>query len=178
MSHQVVRVVPSHLVTISPFSMHSVAASLGSIGAPASSALGVANKAWFIPFRLSVPVLAQKLSWANGTTVNGNTDMGIYTYDGVRLVSTGSTVQTGASAIQTVDIADTPLGPGLYYLALATSSSTATYRRSTLATLSLARVLGIFMQLSAFALPATATFATADAAPYIANHFISARTVV
>lgn len=55
-----------------------------------------ANRALFIPFRLSVPFLVKRLFWQNGNTT-GSVDMGIYTLDGTLIPGTniGSTSKSG-----------------------------------------------------------------------------------
>jgi hypothetical protein len=58
----------------------------------------------------------------NGATASGNMDVGIYDYAGTRLVSSGSTAQSGTSAFQDFDITDTLLGPGIFYLAPPTTT--------------------------------------------------------
>lgn len=136
-----------------------------------------ANKAFYLPFRLAYPVIATKMFWLNGATVGTNAvDVGIYDQAGNRLVSIGSTTTSGASTVQTVDITDTTLNPGLYYMAMAVNGTTDTSFR-TAPTAPMSRMLGIYEQTSAFALPATATFAVATAAhiPFIG---ITTKTVI
>jgi hypothetical protein len=54
----------------------------------------------------------------NGAVVNGNFDIGIYAQDLTLIVSSGAVAQAGINARQTVNIAATYLGPGLFYMAL------------------------------------------------------------
>lgn len=76
-----------------------------------------ANDPLAFPFRLNEGCTVTRLGWVNGTTLTtSNFDMGIYTSAFARVVSTGSTARAGASAWQFVDVADTPLAPGDYYL--------------------------------------------------------------
>src|SRR5262245_15809191 len=82
----------------------------------ASSAWPSANLALFVPFRVSAPCVAYKMSTGFGTTASGNYDLGIYDAFGNRLVSTGTQAK-GASVEAILDITDTELGPGLYYMA-------------------------------------------------------------
>lgn len=91
-------------------------------------------------------------------TQNGNLDVGIYTWAGTRIVSSGSTAM-GAAGFQKIAVADTALSPGWYFFACATNSTTAILR-GTAAVAQMARSFGFYEQTSAFALPATATFAT------------------
>jgi hypothetical protein len=122
-----------------------------------------ANVAMYIPVLVPDTATVYKLAWLNGATVAGNVDVGVYDFKGSRLVSSGSTAQSGVSAIQVADIADTVIRPGLYYLALATDSATATFQRGFVTT-QLARASGACQQSTAFVLPATATFGNPSAA--------------
>jgi hypothetical protein len=121
----------------------------------------VANRAYYYPIWLAHPIVVTKLWWQNGTTIAGNVDCGLYTDNGVRLVSTGSTAQTGSLAIQSVDIADTPIPGGLVYLAFVASTTAANFRAigpGTGATTGVGP--STYFQTSAFPLPNPATFAT------------------
>lgn len=142
----------------------------------ASAAYPTANKAIYVPFRLSAPIVAVKLFSHNGATVSGNIDVGIYDEQGTRLVSSGSIAQAGTSVLQEFDIADTSLSPGLFYLAVALDNTTATLFRSTPSAIFL-RCNGVAEQTSAFALPATATFAAMSSA-YLPFVGLSARTLL
>lgn len=114
------------------------------------------NRAYIIPFHLEEPIIITKLFCINGATVNGNFDIGIYSSSFVRLLSTGSTAQAGTNAIQAIDVTDTVIGPGDFYMALATGSATATFFTQNIATTPGQRS-GMLMQNTAFALPATLT---------------------
>lgn len=116
-----------------------------------------ANVGLFVPIVLRRPILAKRMIILNGSTVNGNIDAGIYTRDGAKIVSTGAVTHTGASAIQFIDITDTYLSPGMYYMAVSCSSGTTRVRRINL---SVARQqsMGVLQASSAHVLPATVTF--------------------
>src|SRR5262245_36344187 len=101
-----------------PGSIHHI--SIGSL------AWSTANSAVYLPVILESAVLIKSLSLANGTVVSGNFDVGLYSADGKRIMSTGSTAQAGTTNSQTVDTTDTPVGPGLFYLACAIDNTTAT----------------------------------------------------
>jgi hypothetical protein len=126
----------------------------------------VANRAYYYPIWLAHPIVITKLWWHNGTAIAGNVDCGLYTDNGVRLVSTGSTAQAGTGAIQSVDIADTPIPGGLIYLAFVASSTGANFRAVATGSGGLAQGYGTstYFQISAFPLPNPATFATLKAA--------------
>ena len=111
--------------TITPWSEESLGQLYGNAGAPASQAYAQ-NRSVFFPFRLAVHRTAVKLFLVNGATINGNIDVGIYTSEFQRIVSAGSTAQSGANAIQEFDITDTDLSPGLYYLGFSGNSATGT----------------------------------------------------
>ena len=126
-----------------------------------SSAWTTANRAIFIPFTVEQTVTAYQIAVENGATLNGNLDVGIYDLNGNRLVSSGTTAQAGVSVMQSIDITDTVLTPGYYFLAMSTDSTTATYIGSATVggTGEYLRSLGIQEQLTAFVLPNPATFA-------------------
>lgn len=120
------------------------------------------NLAIYIPFFIEFPVTAVKMTWINGATVNGNIDVGIYDQYGSRLVSKGSTAQSGTSALQTADITDTLLNPGNYFMAMCSDSATATVQRWSGMGTAFCQACGVQQQDltgSAPTLPATATFA-------------------
>lgn len=94
--------------------------------------IGLASAAWLsandplaLPFRLSQPATVTQLGWVNGSAAGDNADIGIYTPAWARLVSAGSTACSGNSAWQWVDVADTTLPAGKYYLVYVRSSVTA-----------------------------------------------------
>lgn len=127
-----------------------------------SGAWPTANKAFYLPFVIPEPVIVTQLATWNGATASGNIDIGIYDSSGTRIVSAGSTAQSGTNTLQTFNITDTTLGRGAFYLGIAKNDTTGTIFRSATQTV-LYRVWGILEQTSAFALPATATFALLSA---------------
>lgn len=138
---------------------------LAQAAAPTSGVWPAANDAIFVPFILPQPTLVQRLFTTNGTVASGNIDIGLYTVDGARIVSSGSTVMVGASALQFFDIADIVLGSGKYYMALALDNTTASIRRSTMGGNVLrTQEMGLVKSTSAFPLPASPTFTAMTAA--------------
>lgn len=100
-----------------------------------------ANLALYYPISVPTTCVVRRLWWANGTSVSGavNVDVGVYSDSNfkpaTRLVSAGSTAQGTASQVQFVDCTDTVLSPGLYWLAMVTSSSASgNYMRTSIAT--------------------------------------------
>lgn len=76
-----------------------------------------ASRAFLVPVWLDRSFIADRLGVYNGTVVAGNFDIGIYDSTFARLVSTGAFALAGTSVIQWVNIADTTLARGWYYLA-------------------------------------------------------------
>lgn len=120
------------------------------------------NLALFMPILISYLFTAKLIFWTNGATVGTNSvDAGIYTSEGNLLVSSGSTLTSGVSVLQSADITDTVLIPGLYYLAMAMNGTTDTVAESNLPT-PIPRAVGSYEQTTAFTLPSTATFAVSS----------------
>lgn len=165
-------------VMISTLSKHCLGREMAArgIAAPTSASTG-ATFLMLTPFTNPEPALITKVWWYNGVTVAGNVDCGVFDENGVKLVSAGSTVMAGASAIQNVDVTDTYIGRGRFYLALATNNTTATFFYSALGTAALARAVGVASATVVFPLPATLTLATAVYDGTFV-HGISLRTLV
>lgn len=120
-----------------------------------------ANIARYYPVLVPEPTIVTKIAVRIGTS-SGNLDLGIYDEQGVRLVSSGSTAMAATSTMQVIDITDTLLTPGVYYLAIAVDNTTASFNNINNSTGPLAgacSMMGIRQEASAFPLPATATFA-------------------
>jgi hypothetical protein len=144
-------------VVISTACPQSLGEMLSSIGQNlAAAAWPSANRAYYVPVSIYSVVTIVKMFVHNGATASGNIDVGIYDSGGVRLVSSGSTAQSGTGVIQSFDITDTVLRPGLYYLACAMDNTTGTLEVWNPAA-GLLRAFGVCEQSSAFALPSTAT---------------------
>lgn len=148
--------------------------------APASAVHPVANLAIFVPFVLAESITVVKLFNMNGSTAVNNIDVGIYDSSGTRLVSSGSTVQSGINVIQEFDVTDTVMGPGLFYLAKASNDQATSFRwvhPSATAPTEFLQTLGMAQMATAFPLPATATLA-AIAQNYVPLIGLSRRTLV
>lgn len=167
--------------TITPWSLESLGSGLSiasaSLGSLNSTTFPVANTAYFIPFVVSKPITVVKMFLCNGAAVSGNVDLGIYDSAGTKIISIGSTAQSGTSARQEFDITDTQIGPGQFYMALAIDNTTAATKNGPLSNVILGKAFGIAEQASAFPLPATATFATLSSA-YLPLMGLTVRTVV
>lgn len=133
-------------------------AGLGSQGCNGNSATTpnwTANRIQYIPFYLGAQGTAYQMFCLNGT-VAGNLDMGIYDAAGNRVVNKGSTAMAGASQIQLLDITDTALDPGNYWMAFWGDSGSATFRGLSGGTETM-MALGLMTETNASGLPATAT---------------------
>lgn len=149
---------------LSPLSQLSIGGIINTViaGAAASTAWPAANRALFIPFRLPRPYLVTQAVVGCGSTGGNNFDVGVYDAFGNRLVSSGATAR-GTTAEVVANLTDTMLGPGNYYMGLA-SDSAGTFIALAPAQVGLVKMCGIKQMASAYVLPATATYATAASA--------------
>ena len=125
-----------------------------------SPAWGTANLAQFVPMQLPFRYPVRKMFTFNGSPVGGSVDLGIYSEDLVKVYSSGTVTQAGTNTLQFVPAAgtiDVILDPGVYYFAMASTSTTGTVGAQALGTATRQRYLGMFEQLTAFPLPAVAT---------------------
>lgn len=136
------------------------------VAAPTSGAYVAVSRCMYYPFRLTSVFTSAVVFLMNGSVVSGHFDIGVYDSAGNRLASTGSTVQSGTSAIQSVALVVT-LQPGNYYLALSVDNTTAQVFSHGPATAAIGATFGIRSQASTFPLPTTATFAGTPAAANI-----------
>lgn len=132
-------------------------ATVGTLGgyAGVTAAWASANAAYYFPMWLSEPTTITQAFFETGTA-SGNVDLGIYDATFVRKVSSGSTAASVTNGTQVINLTDTLLDRGYYWMAMAADNTTLTVRRVSVG-LGYVRLLGFFQQASAFALPATAT---------------------
>jgi len=150
------------LPTITPLSPESLSLNpVINVGSFASGVL-TANRAYLIPFHLDEPITVTKLFCANGATASGNVDVGIYSEDFTKIISSGSTAQAGTNTLQIFDVTDTTIGPGDFYLAIAIDNGTGTIFNQNIGT-TVSNREGLLQMASAFPLPATITPATTSA---------------
>ncbi len=135
-----------------------------------------ANAAILIPFTVAIPTIITQIFWLVGTSGTDNIDVGIYDSQGNKIISTGSTALSGTSANQIVDITDTTLQKGLYYIAVVMNGTTNTLSAMT-PVAGLCRTMGIYSVATSFPLPSTITFAGTTLA-YIPRVHLTLRTVV
>lgn len=148
--------------TINVLSDEMLGIELGATGAGIISTTAGANGIILIPMALSAPFVINQFFWVNGSTVNGNSYIGVYSEAGSLLVSSGAVVNSGASVRQAVDITDFRLAaPRRYWLALGTDSASHTFTRFTTSA-PLSDYLGVKSMaagISGGALVSTVTFA-------------------
>lgn len=155
----------------------AVMASTNNIAAITSGTWGTANRAVYCPFRLNEPLLIQKVAIFNGSSATGNIDVGVYSENGTKIWSSGSTAQSGTNAMQVFTPTAFRLPPGRYYMAAAFSSLSGTITGRQFV-LEIARICGFAIEASAFPLPATATFAVAPTTLRVPLIVLSGNTVV
>lgn len=144
-----------------PLSLGAGAVLLTSTSLPATTAWPAADRAILIPFRLPELATAYKITIGAGATASGNFDVGIYDIGGNRLVSSG-TQSKGSNTEHNVDITDTVLGRGTYYMAFAADGTNNYIAQAP--NLYFLKALGVRQASSAFVLPATVTFETVASA--------------
>lgn len=83
-----------------------------------STANTTSNTAVIVPFSSWADMTVLKIGWLNSSSTTGNTCVAIYKSDLTRLVTTGSTANATHSVVQWVDVADTVMPAGNYYVAV------------------------------------------------------------
>lgn len=111
----------------------------GTVGSAAASAAWEANNTGiYVPVSVPSVCVARRMWWCNGATVNAanNIEAGIYRdggfKPGAKLITTGSVAQGTLNQLQFADITDTTLTPGLYWLFMSCSTTSATFFRGSL----------------------------------------------
>lgn len=149
--------------TINPYGSECLGIEIQGLNNGITTGAWTANLLIFIPLILQEPLLVAQFFWHNGTTVAGNTDVGIYNESGgTKLGSSGSTANAGTSVLQVVNVTDfyVPANVRLW-LALGCDSSTQQFFRS-IAPIADQDYIGIKQQVSGWSsgLPASVTPAT------------------
>jgi hypothetical protein len=90
-----------------------------------NTAWHTANDPVAYPFALREAAVVTKLGWVNGSAAGGGVDLGIYDLSWNRKVSTGAQTGTGNGVWQWIDVTDTALAAGRYYLAHSRDNITA-----------------------------------------------------
>jgi hypothetical protein len=104
----------------------TTAAQVALAGTNTSAPWFAANKPIAVPFVLAMPVTVLEFGWVNGSgTMTDSFDIGIYSTSWTRLISTGGTTRSGVSVAQWVNVTDTVILPGRYYLVMSGNGITA-----------------------------------------------------
>lgn len=155
------RVAPVIISSFDPEMIGFEFRAFGASGPSGAQNWPAANLAVYTPLYLSVPVTAYQLFIENGTAVAGNIDLGLFDESFNKLVSKGSTAQAGISSIQYLDVADTLLPAGRYYIGAASDTSGATQKFNGLAlNASVAGMMGLLQSATSFPLATLPTAAS------------------
>lgn len=139
---------------------------------PSAAVWSAVNRAIFVPVRIPFPITVRQMMVNIGAAGTATIDVGIYTTDGVRLVSKGST--TTVAGFMLLDVADTRVGSGIYYFAMSASTiTTLTITGKALGTSQRSELYGLAQMEAAHPLPAMATLAltTHSHLPQIAANY-------
>jgi hypothetical protein len=131
----------------------------------ANSIWPTANLAIYVPLFLHRAVIVRKFLVGHAAGSTGNIDVGIYSQASVRLVASGATALT-TTEHQVIDVTDTTVAAGFYYLALAcNNNATSSFPTQNMAA-PIPASMGILTEAGAYPLPATATFAVPQTLAY------------
>jgi hypothetical protein len=97
-----------------------------------SLAVEAVTTAYYMPIRVPTGCVVRRLWWANGATAAGNVSLGIYASTangspGAKVIECGATAQGTILQVQFVDVTDTVIPPGLYWIAICASDAAATF---------------------------------------------------
>lgn len=104
------------------------------VGSPASAGT-VTGRVWYYPIFVPAVCIIRRVWWINGSTVSASYNIAVGIYEdagyipGRLIVGSASTAQGTATNVQFVDVTDTTLGPGRYWIAVYSSNSSATLFR-------------------------------------------------
>ena len=146
--------------SISSMGLTSVPRSLAG-GAVGSGGFPAANRAVLIPVRITRQITLTHLTLGAGATAAGNFDVGIYDSQYHLIIATGATAK-GASVEHVIAIAETTIGPGLYYLAVSADGTNNYWRQ--VPNLNFCKLYGMRQMETAYPLPTTITPATISSA--------------
>lgn len=113
----------------------------------ASSTFALANAVYLAPVRLTDTRTYTTAWWINGAAVAGNVDVGVWTVSGTtatRVAASTAVAQSGISSFQPTTFPTTTLTPGLYYLGIGCSSTTAAFWRGAFGATPVLRALGVY----------------------------------
>lgn len=117
-----------------------------------------ANLAIYVPIGITQSILVKKLWFGSSSTSTGNVDMALYDAAGVAVVAATNAAKIASNDEQVFDVTDTPIGPGLYWIALSSDSATDTFNMIQTSAADCAQ-MGVLTEAAAYPLPSTATWA-------------------
>ena len=126
----------------------------------------------FYPFGIPEAMTVTKLLYGVGGA-NGNVDAGIYLPNGTLVVSAGTTAAAGSANVTALDITDTVLARGVYYMAFVCDTVTTLTIYSKAPAVGIGQSLGLLEQasvtlpLATHASPATFAKYTRAYVPYV-----------
>jgi len=132
---------------------------------PGFYAWPLSKLAFFLPLLIIEQSTIKRILFISGPA-DANFDVGIYTEDGVRIVSLGSTAKGTTTQAVVANIADTTLAAGRYFLALALDNNTGQVSRFNPFS-GTNTILGVYEMQNAFPLPANAVYAENNTRSYI-----------
>lgn len=163
------------LPTVTPWHHESLggdlsAGSLGNISGT-SATWPASSLALFVPFVLAVSTAITQAFTSNGAATGNSVDLGIYTADFRRLISTGLVTQSGTTALQLfTPLTTTVLGPGRFFMAMSVNGTTSAFISRT-PTAGFLRAMGCFQaDLSGEGTPGTLPATVTPAA--VANAYL------
>lgn len=163
---------------ISPWSLEAIGTELSGFGvALSASTAPTSNMVTYVPVVLAQAFTAVTVGWFNGAAAgNGNAQVGIYHEDGTQIVECTATTTSGTTARQTVDITDTVLPPGRYYMAFRASSGTDRIHAVSPAA-GILEACGVMQQATQTDLPSSASFA-ANATAFLPMFYLSGHSLL
>ena len=104
-------------IAVSPFTTEGIMDEIMEHDTGWGSIAWTANLLIHVPITIGEPIVVAQFFWHNGAGPSGNSDAGIYDEAGSnKLVSTGSTANSGSSQLQVTNITDYLLRGGRYWL--------------------------------------------------------------
>lgn len=152
------RPLPLHVCSIGRFSSIADLVALRETATNAAFAWPANDLAIYTPLYIPFPFTVARFMVANGNNATGDIDIGLYSFAGARLLSTGTTARVGTTVMQYVGVTDQTFPAGNYYVGLVGSSTTGTYTSTDLNNANDAGNCGLLQeQLGSTVLPLTMT---------------------
>lgn len=119
-------ILPLHITGVGQFSNYNLASVFDLDAIPGNAAWPAANRGIAVPLFLPAPAIVNRFMYVIGTTGAVNVDIGIYRRDLTKIITTGSTAVAGSNACTFINVTDTLLAPGHYWMAMSCDSTTTT----------------------------------------------------